>query len=395
MAPDLYNPATLSVNCLPQELVDLVVYHLRNDRQTLKHCSLVTRSLLAACRRYLHEKIYFDCLYRSESLKSLYDHLSSSPHLISYIRTLKISGDSHGTLPMSELLPPFSALLTSIAKVELCGLILPQASEAVWCIREVLRAHPMVCAVAVSTCSLSIVAIDILLGQCASLQHLKIARCSIFEDKESRFPEHTSDTFYLQTLEIDGSIPSMLRSLPKWLLARQSDVSLSKLLTLKSSDLSASDAVVLDEILAETTGSLEHIELEHHDNSRPIHVNLRGHQHLTHIHIRSGFLISTPEKWIRPVLATVGSPCVAEICIDLTLNRYHEAPLNWSSLDDLLSSPQFFSLVKLDVRLRCLSAENDLRRGLFSCENVRRSMSSLGAKGILNVELISQVVYVN
>ncbi|KAK0460165.1 uncharacterized protein EV420DRAFT_254041 [Desarmillaria tabescens] len=334
-------------------------------------------------------------MYRSESLKSSYDLISSSPHLTPYIRTLKISGDAHGTLSMSELLPSFSALLTNVTRIELCGLTLPQAPEAVLYVRDVLHAHPLVSSVTISTCSLSIADINILLGQCAGLQHLKIARCSVFEDKETRFPARTSDVAYLQTLEIDGSTPSMLRSLPKWLLAGESDVSLSKLLTLKSSHLSASDVVVLNEVLAGTTESLERFELEHHDNSRPIYVNLSGHQHLTHIHIRSGFLTSTPEKWIRPVLATVGSRRVAEICIDLTLNRYHEAPLNWIGLDELLSSQRFCSLVKLDVRLRCLSAASDMRRGWLTCENVSRSMSSLGARGILNVELISQEVHLN
>ncbi|KAK0244703.1 hypothetical protein EDD85DRAFT_809270 [Armillaria nabsnona] len=390
MAPGLNNTAMFSVNCLPQELVDLVVYHLRNDRQALKHCSLVTRRLLIACRRYLHDKVSFDCMYRSESLKSSHDLISSSPHLISYIRALKISGDAHGTLSMSELLASFSALLTNITKVELYGLTLPQAPEAGLRIREVLHAHPQVSSVAISACSLSITDIDILLGQCAGLEHLKIARCSVFEDKETRFPKRTGNIPYLQTLEIDGSSPSMLRSLPKWLMAAESYVSLSKLLTLKSSHLSASDAAVLNEVLAGTTESLKRFELEHHDNSRPIYVNLSGHQHLTHIHIRSGFLTSTPEKWIRPVLATVGSRRVAEICLDLTLNRYHEARLNWIGLDELLSSQRFRSLVKLDVRLRCLSVTSDMRRGWLTCENVRRSMSSLGARGILDVQLISQ-----
>ncbi|KAK0185529.1 hypothetical protein F5146DRAFT_183271 [Armillaria mellea] len=399
-----------SVNCLPQELVDLVVYHMRNDRQSLKHCSLVTRRLLIACRRYLHDKVSFDCMYRSESLKSSHDLISSSPHLISYIRTLKISGDAHGTLSMSELLSSFSTLLTNITRVELYGLTLPQAPEAALHIRAVLHAHPQVSSVAISACSLSIADIAILFEKCARLEHLKIARCSVFEDKETRLPRRTGNISYLQTLEIDGSSPSMLRSLPKWLLATKSDVSLSNLLTLKSSHLSASDVVVLNEVLAGTTESLKRFELEHHgmavsqaaylncrlteniciDNSRLIYVNLSGHQHLTHIHIRSGFLTSTPEKWIRPVLATVGSRRLAEICLDLTLNRYHEARLNWSGLDQLLSSRRFRSLVKLDIRLRCLSMTSDMRRGWLTCENVRRSMPSLGARGILDVELISE-----
>ncbi|KAK0222281.1 hypothetical protein IW262DRAFT_1379573 [Armillaria fumosa] len=304
--PSLNNSAMVSLNCLPQELVDLVVYHLRNDRQALKHCSLITRRLLIASRRYLHDKVSFDCMYRSESLKSSHDLISSSPHLISYIRTLKISADAHGTLSTPELLSSFAALLTNITRVELYGLTFPQAPDEVMRFRAVLHAHPQVSSVAFSACSLSIADIDILLGQCAGLEHLKITRCSVFEDKETPVPRRTGNISYLQTLEIDGSSPSMLRSLPKWLLAAESDVSLSNLLTLKSSHLSASDAIVLNEILAGTTESLKRLELEHHDNSRPIYVNLSEHQHLTHIHIRSGFLTSTPERWIRPVLATLG-----------------------------------------------------------------------------------------
>lgn len=70
---------------LPPELLDLIVYNIRNDRKALKHCSLAGRALRHACLVHLHSRV---CVRNFHEWRRLSIFMEVFPHLVPYISTV-------------------------------------------------------------------------------------------------------------------------------------------------------------------------------------------------------------------------------------------------------------------------------------------------------------------
>ena len=64
---------------LPQEIVDHIVDHLRNDSETLKQCSLVSKSWVPRVQRNLFFEIRFKCSEDLEAWKRAFPDPANSP----------------------------------------------------------------------------------------------------------------------------------------------------------------------------------------------------------------------------------------------------------------------------------------------------------------------------
>lgn len=245
---------------VPQELVDLIIDNLHDETTALKHCSLVCKSWLPTSRKYIFERLYFDCLYRTQNLEPSYNFFSESPHLIPYIRVLKISGDSYGLLPAAQLLPAFSDLLTHLTQVELCGLNFPNFPEELHYIPNIISSH-QISSIDLRTCVFSPADVNSLLGQCTTVRHLRVASSTTWEG--ACIVQTDAPRSYLETLEIDGSVSSELHLLADWLLHPHGCVSVARLKTLRALNLPFADVFTLKKILEETCGSLEELEVKY------------------------------------------------------------------------------------------------------------------------------------
>ncbi|KAF8879957.1 hypothetical protein BD779DRAFT_1446614 [Infundibulicybe gibba] len=85
---------------VPPELVDFIIDHLHDDRKSLTCCSLVSRHWLPASRKNLYRKLRLTILTPSDTLlyrnsihrlRRTWEVLSSSPHLVTYIRHLHLA----------------------------------------------------------------------------------------------------------------------------------------------------------------------------------------------------------------------------------------------------------------------------------------------------------------
>lgn len=108
---------------LALEIIELIFENLQPhdygsaDISTLSNCSLVCSAWLPVCRRYTHHRFTFTGKSTSASL----DFLSSSPHLIPFIKTLQLDGEA-SLLPRSEpLLIKTALLLTSVSTLVVRG----------------------------------------------------------------------------------------------------------------------------------------------------------------------------------------------------------------------------------------------------------------------------------
>jgi len=77
---------------LPQEILDLIVDHLHNERTALKTCCLVSRSWVPQTRKHLFTHLAFDSSSQIEKWKMGFPDHSNSPAL--YTRTLSIHDPS-------------------------------------------------------------------------------------------------------------------------------------------------------------------------------------------------------------------------------------------------------------------------------------------------------------
>ena len=99
---------------LPEEILDLIVDHLRNDRTALKACCLVSQPWVPRTRRHLFARVEFDVIKQSsfESWMKTFPDPSTSP--ARHARTLMISGSALITITS----PDASAWLRSFHLVE-------------------------------------------------------------------------------------------------------------------------------------------------------------------------------------------------------------------------------------------------------------------------------------
>ncbi|KAJ7075521.1 hypothetical protein B0H15DRAFT_866765 [Mycena belliarum] len=104
----------------PQELIDLVIDEASTSAPTLQSCALVSRAFYPRAQYQLFSQIDFVLVpsTRSHGLERLHDVLSNSPHLIQYIRSLKIThGDDKEPLPEDVLVDLEATLVPILASL--------------------------------------------------------------------------------------------------------------------------------------------------------------------------------------------------------------------------------------------------------------------------------------
>ena len=84
---------------LPLELVDIITDSLQDDIQSLKNCALSSRSLRFSAQRHLFNTIYLTSSSGDlpGSCEGLHAILRCSPHIITYIRELRLYVGSEGS----------------------------------------------------------------------------------------------------------------------------------------------------------------------------------------------------------------------------------------------------------------------------------------------------------
>jgi len=94
-----------------QDIIDQVIYALRDDRATLLRCCTVSHSFLNPSRKHLFFDTEISHFRNAKSLKSLIHVLSIHPEYLSYIRILRIWGLEVG----AHKKPAFVRLIEGIA----------------------------------------------------------------------------------------------------------------------------------------------------------------------------------------------------------------------------------------------------------------------------------------
>ena len=75
---------------ISQDIIDQVIYALRDDRATLRRCCTVSHAFLIPSRKQLFFEIKFPFPVRTMGLNSFFHALSIHPECLSYIRILRI-----------------------------------------------------------------------------------------------------------------------------------------------------------------------------------------------------------------------------------------------------------------------------------------------------------------
>jgi hypothetical protein len=86
---------------LSRDIIELVVYHYRDDNSTLQNHSLISPDFLVACRRHLFYRIRLPTAKQRHASSSpchrLYTVLQGNSSIVRYIRTLQIVNNSNWT----------------------------------------------------------------------------------------------------------------------------------------------------------------------------------------------------------------------------------------------------------------------------------------------------------
>ncbi|PFH49157.1 hypothetical protein AMATHDRAFT_63651 [Amanita thiersii Skay4041] len=114
---------------VPQELVDLVLDHLHNDRPALLSASLVCRSWYASTRHHLYRRVVFfigltippfeeQTIRSFERIALLQQILQEKPELAKYIREVVITGaNAHRCSGWRQIEPVVTAILARLNRV--------------------------------------------------------------------------------------------------------------------------------------------------------------------------------------------------------------------------------------------------------------------------------------
>lgn len=121
----------MSVQALPQELLDIVIDNFRGDRTSLRACTLVTPSWLSRSRYNL-----FDTVQAGESrYRDFLLFLATHPHIACCIRDLSLNGEitqyQPGLITRTPVTPQLlRALLSTLPNLSKLFLYMPPFSDS-------------------------------------------------------------------------------------------------------------------------------------------------------------------------------------------------------------------------------------------------------------------------
>lgn len=215
----------------PQELYDLVIYNLRDDVPSLTQASLVCHSWLPSCRELIHRLFIFSAEDR-DKLESSKRFLSHSPHLIPYVRVLRILGDGTAVIPNYDLLDSIHTLLTSVEALQLHFLPF-RLFLSLYGFKRIFKSRT-ISSVEMVRCGITVQNAEAMFGLCSSLKHLSLTDTGVVPPSPGEIVEkNDAPLSYLHTLEVGGSVHST--SVSSWLTHPHSCISISRLHTLRLS----------------------------------------------------------------------------------------------------------------------------------------------------------------
>ncbi|KAI0792421.1 hypothetical protein C8Q75DRAFT_599105 [Abortiporus biennis] len=107
----------------PQELIDKVVDHLRDDKESLLSCSLIARSFQHSSRKGLFHKIKVKSWDDTQRLQDFTKFLSSKPPIAKYIQELELNGGMITRLETTMSMGTLCSILANVPNVHSLSLI--------------------------------------------------------------------------------------------------------------------------------------------------------------------------------------------------------------------------------------------------------------------------------
>ncbi|KAK2465031.1 hypothetical protein APHAL10511_003107 [Amanita phalloides] len=397
---------------VPQELVDLVVDNIHDDRISLVTASLVCRSWCCATRPHLFRRAVFhinsplladdddisdldcDLSVPFHRFHLLHQIILERPSLAYHIRHLVLSGaTAHKCSPWKQVEPVISSILTRLHRVTSVALrdvhwdhLSPQCQTTLCTIFS----NPQLSHVDLYSFNAPLPIVFSLVGSAKNLQSFSTAftpATNFRQPFDSLATKFAPSRVMLHSLEI-GSSPR-ISELADALLDPKCPVNISNLHHLRMTHVT--DIPVCGQLLRATGQSLEILELWAPTSREPRRVgddiSLRFMPALRSFQIKG--LLFSPNVCSVPCLCdiyTVDAPHgleKLELLVDADNSR--RMMLNWSSwsaLDSVLSSPFFYSLNKVEIKLHFSRPGASTYLGLMA---LQRAMPRLRQSGILNV----------
>lgn len=115
---------------LYNELVDMVIDHLHDDKSALTSCSLVSRSWVYSSQFHLFENMHLPSVTTDDGVEAFMRLVDSCPRIGYYVRTLRVDGEpnKHGSASGKNVLTPrhmsfFTERLPALRELLLIGVL--------------------------------------------------------------------------------------------------------------------------------------------------------------------------------------------------------------------------------------------------------------------------------